>query len=258
MSAIRWIRSRRRSTTTPANMAPFPDILFTSSNDTYATLAGHPGTTHIRWIDLLVWLSTLLVPLLIIQRGMRRSLQLNKSLPVKPSKLTPLEKALMPIHTVSFFMPTLVYLVGSLQACLHQPQWAWWSECALPDDPRADTLRLAACGLSVVCAWCLNSAFTHLGTQVHHIGVREKPKTVETGPFSVVRHPMYSAVIVQQFLHIIMFWSLFPLAAAFITAGAMVMKISPEERLRELDPEAGPDYVAYKRKVPSKLIPYIW
>jgi protein-S-isoprenylcysteine O-methyltransferase Ste14 len=87
------------------------------------------------------------------------------------------------------------------------------------------------------------------------VEVDQEQKVVTTGPYAVVRHPMYSAVIpiyVFSPLALGSFWSLIP--AAFIPL-VIIARIFNEEKLlsREL---AG--YRKYARRVKYRLIPKIW
>ncbi|KAG1772324.1 hypothetical protein EDD22DRAFT_947448 [Suillus occidentalis] len=102
---------------------------------------------------------------------------------------------------------------------------------------------------------------THLGTQWHPIGVhtrREKPKLVQTGPYAVVRHPLYTCVLIQELLFALVSWSYAPLVALSITASAFVVKMPIEEDLIMQDATVAGEYRAYMQRVPAHVIPYLW
>jgi len=80
-------------------------------------------------------------------------------------------------------------------------------------------------------------------------------KVVTTGPYAVVRHPMYAAVMPMYLfspLALGSFWALIP--AAFVP-GILIARIFNEEKVlgRELA-----EYRKYARRVKFRLIPGVW
>jgi protein-S-isoprenylcysteine O-methyltransferase Ste14 len=80
-------------------------------------------------------------------------------------------------------------------------------------------------------------------------------KVISTGPYALLRHPMYAGVIVLLFgvpLALGSFWCLLVLAIAI---PGLVLRILDEEKLlkKEL-----PGYGEYMQKVRYRLVPYIW
>jgi len=53
-------------------------------------------------------------------------------------------------------------------------------------------------------------------------------------------------------------WSWYPLVGAAVTAVAFAVKIPIEEKLILKDENTGEDYARYKRRVTSKIIPYVF
>ena len=81
-------------------------------------------------------------------------------------------------------------------------------------------------------------------------------KVIDTGPYAVVRHPMYSGSILMYLftpLALGSFWALLP--TLLIIPILTVLRIPNEEQVlsREL-----PGYVEYMRKVRYRLLPGIW
>ena len=80
-------------------------------------------------------------------------------------------------------------------------------------------------------------------------------RVISTGPYGLVRHPMYSSMLVMLLgmpLALGSWWGVF----AFLVIGpALTWRIFDEERFlaREL-----PGYLAYKEKVRYRLIPHLW
>jgi protein-S-isoprenylcysteine O-methyltransferase Ste14 len=87
------------------------------------------------------------------------------------------------------------------------------------------------------------------------IGIVAEQKVISTGPYAVVRHPMYSgAVLVNLFMPIALgsWWGL-PFALAL--HALIVLRILDEEKLLRRDL---PGYEDYSRKVRYRLIPGVW
>ena len=87
------------------------------------------------------------------------------------------------------------------------------------------------------------------------VEVDQKQEVIRTGPYAVVRHPMYAAVIPMYIISPLAlgsFWALIP--AAFIPL-ILVARIFNEEEVlgRELE-----GYIEYTRQVKYRLIPGIW
>ncbi|MGH6943069.1 MAG: methyltransferase family protein [Geminicoccaceae bacterium] len=80
-------------------------------------------------------------------------------------------------------------------------------------------------------------------------------KVVSTGPYAVVRHPLYAAALMFFAATALMLGSWYGLAAALVLAGVLVVRTAMEEReLRcRLD-----GYAAYARRVRYRLVPWIW
>src|SRR5262249_32047328 len=81
------------------------------------------------------------------------------------------------------------------------------------------------------------------------VGRLEDHKIMDTGPFGIVRHPIYSAIILAAFLLATEVGTIPALIGAFLFLVAFWLKASLEERfLRE---QLGPDnYDSYRRRVP--------
>jgi protein-S-isoprenylcysteine O-methyltransferase Ste14 len=87
------------------------------------------------------------------------------------------------------------------------------------------------------------------------IQVAEGQRVVSTGPYAVVRHPMYASALLYLLgtpLALGSYWGL--LALAFMVP-FLVWRLLDEEQLlaREL-----PGYTAYQRTVRYRLVPFIW
>ena len=87
------------------------------------------------------------------------------------------------------------------------------------------------------------------------IGVQEGQKVVDTGLYSVVRHPMYAVTLVL-FLTMPLILGSLPALLVFLFYPAIIVKrLLGEEKIlaREL-----PGYSEYMKKVRYRLLPFIW
>jgi protein-S-isoprenylcysteine O-methyltransferase Ste14 len=80
-------------------------------------------------------------------------------------------------------------------------------------------------------------------------------KVVDTGPYAIVRHPMYSGTIVYYLASSVALGSWWGLIPALSIIPFLVIRISNKEAVlvREL-----PGYEDYRRRVRHRLIPFIW
>jgi protein-S-isoprenylcysteine O-methyltransferase Ste14 len=87
------------------------------------------------------------------------------------------------------------------------------------------------------------------------VEVEQKQNVISTGPYAVVRHPMYAAVIPMYFfspLALGSFWALIPAAAIPLV---IIARIFNEEKVLGKDLEG---YSDYSRRVKYRLIPGAW
>jgi protein-S-isoprenylcysteine O-methyltransferase Ste14 len=87
------------------------------------------------------------------------------------------------------------------------------------------------------------------------IQVASDQRVISTGPYSVVRHPMYAAALLM-FLGIPISLGSWPgLFVLLAVLPALAWRLVDEERLllRDLD-----GYADYQRKVRWRLVPFVW
>jgi protein-S-isoprenylcysteine O-methyltransferase Ste14 len=78
---------------------------------------------------------------------------------------------------------------------------------------------------------------------------------VETGPYAVIRHPMYSAALVifpGMALALGSYWALVP---ASIAVGLLILRTQWEDQTLQAELDG---YQEYTHCVPYKLIPHVW
>ena len=87
------------------------------------------------------------------------------------------------------------------------------------------------------------------------IEVQENQKVISTGLYGIVRHPMYSVMLLLFLSMPIVLGSIYSFLIFLAYPFIIVKRIKNEEKLleRELD-----GYIEYKQKVKYRLIPFIW
>jgi protein-S-isoprenylcysteine O-methyltransferase Ste14 len=80
-------------------------------------------------------------------------------------------------------------------------------------------------------------------------------KVISTGPYAVVRHPMYAGVLLMITGIPIALDAWWGLAIIVVATPALIWRIIYEEKLLKKDL---PGYVEYTQKVRYRLVPYLW
>jgi protein-S-isoprenylcysteine O-methyltransferase Ste14 len=87
------------------------------------------------------------------------------------------------------------------------------------------------------------------------VAIVPQQKVISTGPYAVVRHPMYSGVLVVDFFAPIALGSWWGLLFALARLVVIILRLLDEEKLLRQDL---PGYEEYCRKVQYRLIPHLW
>jgi len=123
-----------------------------------------------------------------------------------------------------------------------------WSTVPLGAVLVGDTLFLV--GFGFIARVYRENTFTSATIQV-----AEGQRVISTGPYSVVRHPMYASALIYLIgtpLALRSYWGL--LALVFMVP-FLLWRLLDEERLLARDL---PGYVEYQRRVRYRLIPFLW
>ncbi len=83
----------------------------------------------------------------------------------------------------------------------------------------------------------------------------EEQKVISTGPYALVRHPMYVGVLVMGIGIPLALGSWWGLAYLALALPGLVWRILDEEKLLKKDL---PGYTEYEQKVRYRLVPYLW
>ena len=87
------------------------------------------------------------------------------------------------------------------------------------------------------------------------VKVEQGQTVVDTGLYSIVRHPMYAVTILLFLMMPLVLGSWFALIAFAFYPAIIVVRLKDEEDLLTRDL---PGYTAYKEKVKYRLIPFVW
>ncbi|KEP55653.1 isoprenylcysteine carboxyl methyltransferase [Rhizoctonia solani 123E] len=161
-------------------------------------------------------------------------------------------------HSLALFGPAVLFLSTLLLNKFNEPDWL--GEYGLPkvSPPVYYAVRIGSSALVWVSGVIMTKCFKHLGAQWNYIGVRERPALVKTGPYKVVRHPMYSCAMLVMAGTAGAFWSWIPFGALSVLSALFAIKIPMEENVILNHDHLGPKYAVYRREVPYRIIPYIW
>ncbi len=87
------------------------------------------------------------------------------------------------------------------------------------------------------------------------IQVEKKQQVIKTGPYAIVRHPMYTGLLMMMLFTPLALGSYWALIFALLFIPTLIFRIRKEEEvlLRDL-----PGYKDYYIKTPFRLIPSIW
>ena len=87
------------------------------------------------------------------------------------------------------------------------------------------------------------------------IGVVEGQRVISTGPYAIVRHPMYASALVYLLGTPLALGSYWGLLALVFMAPFLLLRLVDEERMLVHDL---PGYEAYRQRVRYRLVPFVW
>ena len=88
-----------------------------------------------------------------------------------------------------------------------------------------------------------------------NIRVEPNQQVISSGPYALVRHPMYDGALVMTISIPLALGSWWALALLLITIPVLVIRILDEEKVLAKDL---PGYTEYEQKVRYRLMPYLW
>ena len=87
------------------------------------------------------------------------------------------------------------------------------------------------------------------------IEVEKGQKVISTGPYAIIRHPMYIAVLTMYVLSPLALGSYWAVLAVLPLPVLIILRIKSEEKMLI---DKLPGYREYTQKVKYRLLPYIW
>jgi protein-S-isoprenylcysteine O-methyltransferase Ste14 len=87
------------------------------------------------------------------------------------------------------------------------------------------------------------------------IQVESGQKVISTGPYAVVRHPMYATALLMLLGIPIALGSWWGILVLLAILPALAWRLVDEERVLQRDLDG---YADYRRRVPARLIPFVW
>ena len=197
-----------------------------------------PAGTFYFW-QLYVYLAVLMGPLIFVVRYF-----LKNDPEFLVHRMTMKEKEREQKKIIS--LSAIAYLVGFLLPGLDRR--FGWSDIPTAIVLAADLLVMASY-IFIVYVFKQNRYASRV------IEVQKDQKVISTGPYSIVRHPMYSGMFIMFFstpIALGSYWAVIPFALMPLT---FFFRILNEEKVLS---EQLPGYKEYCEKVRYRLIPYIW
>jgi len=129
--------------------------------------------------------------------------------------------------------------------------------CRLPPETPPGILRIAGMAgfglIAIVLAW---TSVAHLGRQFRvNAGLYEDHELVHTGPYAIVRHPIYSSLLAMLLSTLCLGtgWQCAVLSLVLFVAGTEI-RVHTEDRL--LASRFGAAFAEYRKKVPA-YVPFV-
>jgi protein-S-isoprenylcysteine O-methyltransferase Ste14 len=192
-----------------------------------------------RWWEAWVWCAVVLVPLTLFAVWMMRK---DPDFIARRLKMRERERPQRRILAIGvpFYVGVLV-----LPGLDHRFGWS-----AIPA-----AVAVAALGLSLGSYLMILRVFVENRWAGRTVEVCEGQKVVSTGPYAVVRHPMYTGTLILWLATPVALGSWWALLPSLAMVPILVLRIRHEEEVlaRELT-----SYDEYRRKVRYRLLPRVW
>ncbi len=140
-----------------------------------------------------------------------------------------------------------VFMVAAYVVPGFDKRWSW-SNMAWPVVVVGDVLVLLGY-LLVIRVFQVNRFASRV------VEVRQAQTVIDTGPYAIVRHPMYVGTIVMYLASPIALGSYWALLPALLIVPVLMVRIVDEEAMLRRDL---PGYVDYTQRVRYRLVPGLW
>ena len=195
------------------------------------------------WILLATLFAIRAISVVLLWRTQRALLNERSALPLPQQGQPAADRVLLPL------------LMASFAGVVFFSAWDVWHLHLLPTPP--SWLRLTGLVAFILGWWIVyralrTNAFAVTVVRCQHERAHD---VIDTGPYAVVRHPMYAGLL--PVMAGLAFWlgSLAGAVVAIVPATIIALRIIVEERMLI---DQLPGYAAYTQRVRTRLIPGIW
>jgi protein-S-isoprenylcysteine O-methyltransferase Ste14 len=198
------------------------------------------GTVHYwqAWVYLLLFIGASALTTLFLMK--RDPALLERRIRAGPTAETrPVQKIIMLVTSLGFIALLVV------PALDHRYRWT-----TMPPSVVAVGDALVIIGFLLIARVYRENTFTSATVQVV-----ESQRVISTGPYAIVRHPMYASAflyLVGTPLALGSYWGLGPIAAM---VPFLIWRLLDEERLLT---SQLPGYADYRTRVRHRLVPFVW
>jgi protein-S-isoprenylcysteine O-methyltransferase Ste14 len=190
------------------------------------------------WVFLIVFaISVFLITLFFLKKDPRLIQSRLKVGPVAEQQKS--QKIIQAVASIFFILPFITASIDHRLGWSKVPTWA-----VLLGDV------LVALGLYIVFLVFRENTFTSATVEV-----QDEQKVISTGPYAVIRHPMYSGAFIMLMGIPLALGSWPALIFVFLLFAAIVWRLLEEEKFLAKNL---PGYTNYREKVRYRLIPFIW
>ena len=109
--------------------------------------------------------------------------------------------------------------------------------------------------LVVIGFWLISRVYRENTFSAATIQIAENQRVISTGPYAIVRHPMYASALLYLIgtpLTLGSYWGLIPIA---VILPFLIWRLIDEERLLSAKL---PGYTKYQQRVRHRLVPFVW
>jgi protein-S-isoprenylcysteine O-methyltransferase Ste14 len=190
------------------------------------------------WVFIVVFMIS--VNVIGIYLSLKDPALLERRMKAGPTKETsPAQRIIMSMAILS--------LLGVLVFCAFDHRFGW-----SPVSPVVSLVGDALVALGLLVNLLVMRENSYAGATIETVGGQ---KVIASGPYALIRHPMYFGVLVMVAgipLALGSWWGLVVLA---FTIPGLMWRILDEEKLLKKDL---PGYTEYTQKVRQRLVPYLW
>jgi protein-S-isoprenylcysteine O-methyltransferase Ste14 len=197
-----------------------------------------PAGTLAYW-QAWLYMGTLLVPMLFVVRYMLRH---SPDLLERRFRFRERERTQIGVQTCGTFFLLAAFIIPGLDH-----RWGWSSVpvwCVIA----ADLLVLLGYLLII-------RVFKENEYASRTVEVVEGQRVISSGPYAILRHPMYAGVVIFYLASPVALGSWWALLPAAIIVPMLVIRIVNEEQVLQRDL---PGYTEYRQRVRYRLVPGIW